>query len=367
MASGQEKTEKPTAKRLSEARKKGQVAKSMDLTTALSLGGIALTLFLYGAYFTQSLMRLLRGIWLHWLRHADMLTTGGIQTLMIDVCLKTIVIMLPFLLVPLVVGVAINLYQTQFLFSMQALRFSLDRLNPLNGFKRFFSQRSMVELAKGILKMAIVGAACYLLINGKLGQLMALSQMNFAQGWEVIFQILLEMSCLIALILFVMGLADYIYQRYQYTKGLRMTKQEVKDEHKNMEGDPKLKGRMRSVGKAMMRKRMLKAVPQADVVVTNPTHFSVAIQYDPDISPAPRVVAKGADELAFRIREMAKENKVPIVENKPLARSLYATVEVDHMIPPELFVAVAEVLAYVFRKNKGRGKPHVRRMLMGKR
>lgn len=367
MAGANEKTEKPTPKRLAEARRRGQVAKSADFSSALVLGAITLLLIMYGAYFMEYLSRLTRQFLWHQLKMADSLTLTTFTKLFGDVIFHIVLLIAPFLVGAMLIGVLANIFQIRILFTLQPLKPSLSKLNVIQGFKRMFSQRSLVELAKGVLKMVIVGCCAYGVIRGHQDHLMAMTHMGFMQAWELIFQVVIQISALIAVVLLVLGIADWWYQKYQLTKQLMMTRQEVKDEMKNTEGNPEVKRKVKAMGQTIAFKKMLKAVPTADVVVTNPTHFAVAIQYDPDIAPAPRVVAKGADHMAFQIRELAKTSGVPVVENKPLARSLYAMVEVDHMIPPELFIAVAEVLAYVFKRNKGRRrKSHIRRMVEGR-
>lgn len=362
MSGGSDKTEKPTPRRLSEARKKGQVAKSTDLNSAIVLGGVALILAMYGAYFFEYLMRIAREMLSHQLRHANELTQLTFEALFRDTVFHIVLAMLPFLIGIMVIGVLANIAQIKVMFTMHPLKPSMEKLNAISGFKRMFSQRSIVELIKGILKMVVVATCSYAVIRANQEHLLAMSAMGFAQSWALIAKVAFDICVAIAIILLILGMADWWYQKYQLRKQLMMTKQEVKDEMKNTEGNPQVKSKIKQQGQAILRQQMMKAVPTADVVVTNPTHFAVAIQYDPDVAPAPRVVAKGADNMAFQIRALAKEHGIPIVENKPLARSLFAAVEVEHMIPPELFIAVAEVLAYVFKRNKGRRKSHVRRM-----
>ncbi len=349
-----EKTEKPTPRRLSQAREHGQVAKSTDLNSALVMGAIAMVMMIYGSYFFQSMLRVGVELLRHQLRINKPMTIIGFQTLFNDMLWHTLILMGPFLGATAVMAVVANIAQIKFLWTLHPLKPSWEKVNLMKGFKRLFSQKSLVELLKGLVKMAIIGGCAYGIIHSQERHLFAMSQMNFFQAWQLIGQIAFQLCVTTAIALLFLGIADWWYQHHQLMKQLRMTRQEVKDEIKNNEGNPQIKQKIRSTGQAMVRRRMLKAVPNADVVVTNPTHFAVAIQYDPDEAPAPLLIAKGADELAFRIRELAKESGVPIVENKPLARSMYAMVEVGQMIPPELFIAVAEVLAFVFRKNRGR-------------
>jgi flagellar biosynthetic protein FlhB len=257
----------------------------------------------------------------------------------------------------MVSGAMANLVQVGPLFTMQPLMPNFQKLNVLAGLKKLFSMRSTVELLKGLFKIVILASIFVSIIQGNFQRFLALSQEDFILAWHFGAGILGQMAGWACAVYMVFGAADWFYQRYEYQKQMRMTRQEVRNEWKSMEGDPKIKQRIRAFGQKMVMKRQLAKVPLADVVVTNPTHFAVALQYDPDIAPAPRVVAKGQDHFALKIREVAKENNVPIIENKPLARSLYSAVEADDMIPAELYVAVAEVLAIVFKKNKSRKAP----------
>jgi flagellar biosynthetic protein FlhB len=210
----------------------------------------------------------------------------------------------------------------------------------------------MVEFAKSILKLVIVGACGYAAINSREGDLLGLIGLETPIALNIIGSILINMIINMCLAMLILGFLDKKYQTYEYEKSIKMTKQEVKDEHKDIEGDPKIKAKIKSIQMQMARQRMMSAVPQADVVVTNPTHYAVAIQYDKSKAPAPIVVAKGVDYLAFQIRDIAKNNNVPIIENRPVARALYNTVPVDGIIPSDLYVAVAEILAYVYNNKR---------------
>ncbi|MCA9788411.1 MAG: flagellar biosynthesis protein FlhB [Cyanobacteria bacterium HKST-UBA06] len=368
MSNAGQKTEKPTPRRIADARKKGQVAKSQDLTAAMVIGGIMLVLSLYGPTMLAYLIRLFRQFFVH------QMAVSGKAPMSLDAFLHLFssgvmhmtLLMAPFLVGAMIVGASINLFQVKPLVAFEAIHPKFNKLNPVEGFKRMFSQRALVELVKGILKIALVSAVCFFVVQAQLGFLLSTGQMTLIHASSGLFQTILNMTLGVGLALFVLGAADWRYQIFQLMKQLRMSRQEIKDEMRNSEGSPEMKRKMKSVGQSLVRKRMLAAVPQADVVLTNPTHFSVAIQYDPDECAAPRVIAKGADVLAFKIREVAKAHGVPMMENKPLARALYAQVEVDHMIPPHLFVAVAQVLAFIFTQNKGRRQQRDRwRKLVG--
>ncbi|MBX2861262.1 MAG: flagellar biosynthesis protein FlhB [Vampirovibrio sp.] len=351
-ASG-EKTEKPTPRRMQEARERGQVAKSQDLNGALILGSATLLMVMVGPYTYNTLFSMTKHIYSNLL--TAKLTEMDIYTLISEMSNATILLILPFFLGVLTMGLLANLMQVKPLFTVKPLMPKLDKINPIQGFKRLFSMKSIVEVVKAILKMAIIGGCGIFIITSYQGELLSggTTQNPWASAMNIV-QVLGLVAFWASTIFLVLGLIDWRYQAYEMEKQLRMSRQEIKDERKNLEGDPLMKGQMRKMGMQLARKRQLAEVPKADVVITNPTHFSIAIQYDPDVSPAPRVVAKGVDHFAFKIREVAKEAGVPMVENKPLAQSLYKTVEAGHMIPPDLFVAVAEVLAFVFSKNKGR-------------
>jgi flagellar biosynthetic protein FlhB len=260
----------------------------------------------------------------------------------------------PILIIIMVAGVLANVVQTGGLhFSLHPLKPKWSKLNPLKGFGRIFSKTSLVELFKSLFKISIVSVIAYQTINSHWDEIPLL--MGYGVGQVLVFmgEVMVEIMIKVLLVMIFLAALDFSFQKYTYLENLRMTKQEVKDERKDLEGNPQIKQRIRSVQMEMMRRRMMAAVPEADVVVTNPTHFSIAIKYDTKIDAAPVVVAKGQNEIALRIREIAKESNVPLVEDKPLARTLYKTVDVGQLIPASLYKAVAEILAYVF-KLKGK-------------
>ena len=269
------------------------------------------------------------------------------------------IIVVPFFVALFIFAIIVIRMDVGHVFSLQKAKFNLENLSPqkmLQNAKRLvnpFQPRSMVEFAKSILKLVIVGACGYSAVNSRKGDLLGLVGLEIPISLNVICSILINMIINMCLAMLVLGYLDKKYQTYEYEKSIKMTKQEVKDEHKDIEGDPKIKAKIRSIQMQMARQRMMSAVPQADVVVTNPTHYAVAIQYDKSKAPAPIVVAKGVDYLAFQIRDIAKNNNVPIVENRPVARALYNTVPVDGIIPSDLYVAVAEILAYVYNSKRG--------------
>ncbi len=352
-----DKTEKPTAKRIQDAREKGQVVKSQDFNGAIVLIAATGAMAFAGPYALSTLygqMQYTFGKVLSSPFALKPLTFENYNSLVGSTIQSMVVLMLPFLLTVMILGALSNLVQVKPLFAIQAIYPKLDKINPINGFKRFWSTRSLVEVLKAFVKMGIIGAAGTMIIQNHMQELLSLGQADVPVAWAAIVNILGEIAKWACAMFFIAGLIDWRYQAWEFEKQMRMSRQEIKDERRNMDGDPQMKGRIRQMGVKMARTRQLAAVPTADVVITNPTHYAIALKYDPDIAPAPVVVAMGKDIFAQKIKEVAKENNVPMVENKPLARALYPVIEVDAMIPPDLFVAVAEVLAYVFSKNKGR-------------
>ena len=258
----------------------------------------------------------------------------------------------PFLAAGLVVAIVISIVQVGWQVSTKPLEPKLDKFNPVNGFKRIFSKDSLFNLLMSILKIVLVFYVAYTCIKGQANNLFILYEIPLNQAISLIGDIIIDTGLRISLCYLVVGLADYIYQRHRFNEDMKMTKQEVKDEFKNTEGNPEIKGRQRQRMREASRRRMMQDVPKADVVITNPTHFAVAIKYDAETSKAPIVLAKGEDYLAQKIKEAAREHHIEIVENKPLARMLYANVDIGQEIPPELYQAVAEILAMVYNMRE---------------
>ncbi|MDE6516344.1 MAG: flagellar biosynthesis protein FlhB, partial [Acetatifactor sp.] len=262
---------------------------------------------------------------------------------------NVLLIILPILLIGYVVSFLCDLVQVKWKVSSKPLKPKLSKLNPLKGIKKIFSVNALVELVKAILKIALILYITYSFMKDKVVLIFSLYDMPLMQALSLVAETVTDLGIRIASVYAVIAMADYIYQKFKFQQDMKMTKQEVKDEYKNAEGDPQIKGKIRQKMREASMRRMMQALPQADVVITNPTHFAVAIQYDPEVADAPLVLAKGSDHLAARIKEIARENHIEIVENKPLARMLYANVEVGQMVPPELYQAVAEVLAFVYQ------------------
>ena len=273
---------------------------------------------------------------------------GDISILLRTVMLRLLITLLPILLIGFAVAFISDLFQVKWRPTTKPLQPKFSKLNPLNGFKKIFSAQSLVELVKSIAKILLIALVSYSYIKDKGALLYALYDMSMMQAVNLIGETVIDLGIRISAIYMIIAGADFMYQKYKFKNDMKMTKQEVKEEYKNAEGDPEIKGKIKARMREASQRRMMQAIPKADVVITNPTHYAVAIQYDTEVAPAPIVVAKGSDYLAQKIKEIARENNIEIVEDKPLARMLYANVDVDKQIPPELYQAVAEVLAMVY-------------------
>ena len=351
-----EKTEEATTRRRTKERERGNVAKSKDMESAMvMIGGIAL-LGVFWKHIYTNILAMMQDTFNN--LNPNSIDTTSIIGILYPYFRYTGIIVLPFFVFLFILAIVVIRMDVGHVFSLQKAKFNLENLSPrrmLENAKRMFNPfqpRSMVEFAKSILKIVIVGACGYSAVNSRKGDLLGLVGLEIPVALNIIGSILVSMIINMCLAMLILGYLDKKYQTYEYEKSIKMTKQEVKDEHKDTEGDPKIKARIKSIQMQMARQRMMSAVPQADVVVTNPTHYAVAIQYDKTKAPAPIVVAKGVDYLAFQIRDVAKSNNVPIVENRPVARALYNNVPVDGIIPSDLYVAVAEILAYVYNSKR---------------
>ncbi len=349
---GAEKTEQPTAKKLNDARKEGQVAKSQEIATAFSLFALFLIIrFGYGfmgTNFQQVFARVYNNIPNVTRTYDGQLPVATIVMMLRNAMLTIMLTGAPFFIIGFIVAFLCDFVQVGYKPTAKPLMPKLSKLNPISGFKKIFSTRKLFELAKSIAKLAVMSIIIYTFFMGRTESIFLLYDIPLKQAIGLMGNLIIDLGIRISAAYMVIAFIDLIYQRRRFRKDMMMTKKEVKDEFKNSEGDPAIKSAQRRRMMEASRRRMMQALPQADVVITNPTHYAVAIKYDAEESDAPIVVAKGADYLAQKIKEVAKENKVEIVENKPLARMLYANVEVGEMVPPELYKAVAEVLAYVY-------------------
>jgi flagellar biosynthetic protein FlhB len=346
---GGEKTESPTAKRRSEAREEGNIAKSQELNTVVTL--MAATIFL--RFYMPTLRDLISDLMIQFfsLINAETAEMDPLNLFMqiFPGALKVVLEgAIPLGIFIMFLGVGVNLMQVGFLFTLKPLEPKLSKIDPIKGSKKFFSMRSIVDTLKNIMKLIVVGTVAYTTIKSEFGSCMRM--VNETTYHMILFTLLLifKVTMKIILTLLVIAIIDYAYQKYEHEKKLKMSKQEIKEEHKAQEGDPKVKGRIRQLQREMSQRRMMNDVPQATVVVTNPTHLSIAIQYEENMS-SPLVVAKGTDNVAMKIREIAQENDIPLYEDIPLARAMYDIVEPGDEIPVEFYNAVAEVLAFVYK------------------
>ncbi|WP_372679373.1 flagellar biosynthesis protein FlhB [Desulfosarcina sp.] len=342
----QDKTEQPTGKKLADSRQKGNVAQSREIPSVLILTGSLGVLFFAGSWMLGRLTEVMRAMY----QRAGTLSMlpETMHTLFLEIFLNGIVVLVPLMLAVMTAAVLGNVAQFGFLFTGEKLSPNLAKLNPISGLKKLMSLRSLVELAKSIIKLVIISGVAYIVIHRYLDQIPGLMQLSIGNIIRFIGQVSFQICLYTCMVLFLMAALDFAYTRWQHQQDLKMTKQEVKDEYKQREGDPSVKARIRSVQREMARRRMMEAVPEATVVITNPTHLAIALKYEEGMH-APTVVAKGAGFIAQKIKAIAIENDIPLVENKPLARTIFKSTEIGDFIPAELYRAIAEILAYVFR------------------
>lgn len=347
-----EKTEQATDARREEFRKRGQVAHTRELASALVLLGSAVAIFALSRFFFQQILDLFQGSYgddlVQRIRHGNFIEALRFSGE------KAAFLVFPATLVAALVGVMSSVVQIGFLQVEDAFSPDFNKINPIEGFKRIFSLRSVIEAAKSLMKMLLVAAVIYMILREELTHLPQAMQYSVSEIIFYIGQIVFKLLVGAGFIMLILSGADYFFQRWDLEKKMMMTKQEVKEEMKQREGDPLIKARIRRVQRDIANRRMMDAIPKADVVITNPTHIAVVLKYDANL-PAPQLVAKGADLVAEKIKAIAREHKIPIIENKPLARTIFKTMKLGQVIPRELFVAVAEVLSYVFKlKNRMR-------------
>ena len=348
---GQEKTEVPTEKKRRESREEGQVAFSKELSSAALLAGIVLTLVATSPIILDAMRQLMSQIFRD-LAQSEELSIDSIFTLSGEILSIILPAFAPFAAVIIFVGIFASVLQVGVLITFKAISPKFNKISPLTGLKRLFSSQSLADFLKSMAKLIIVGFVGYLTYIDKITELNGLSVSTPESILIYNFTVVAEVAGKIVLALVAIAIFDYFYQRWHHEQQLMMTKQEVKDETKQTEGDPQLKARIRQIQREMSNARMMQEVPKADAVIVNPTHFSVAILYDRDVMTAPEVIAKGADHLALRMRTVARENNVPILERPELARDLYANVEIGDDIPERFYKAIAEILAFVYRLRK---------------
>ena len=348
---GQEKTEVPTEKKRRESREEGQVAFSSELSSAAFLAGNVLTLVATSPIILDAMRQLMSQIFRD-LAQSEELSIDSIFTLSGEILSIILPAFAPFVAVIIFVGIFASVLQVGVLITFKAIAPKFNKISPLTGLKRLFSSQSLADFLKSMAKLIIVGFVGYLTYIDKITELNGLSVSTPESILIYNFTVVAEVAGKIVLALVAIAIFDYFYQRWHHEQQLMMTKQEVKDETKQTEGDPQLKVRIRQIQREMSNARMMQEVPKADAVIVNPTHFSVAILYDRDVMTAPEVIAKGADHLALRMRTVARENNVPILERPELARDLYANVEIGDDIPERFYKAIAEILAFVYRLRK---------------
>lgn len=348
----QEKTEEATPRKREEARRKGQVFKSVELVGAITLLTTYLVLKLVGPYMAGRVLTFSRTLWEQ--GATQDWSEAGVRLLLVNTFLMVATVVAPMLLAAAVAGIAGNILQVGFNFTLEPLIPKFERIDPVSGLKRIFSARSVAELVKSIIKIIIISYIAYKTVADDIMIFPSLLGMEMIQVIVFVAELVSRLLLWIGVAMLVMALADYLYQRWEYERSLMMTKQEIKDEFKQTEGNPEIRSKIKQKQREMARRRMMQDVPKADVIVTNPTHFAVALAYQQEAMGAPKVLAKGQDLVALRIRTLAKEHGIPIVENPPLAREIHRTVEIGQEIPGAMYQAVAEVMAFVFQlKQKG--------------
>ena len=350
---GGEKTEEPTSKKLNDARKDGKVAKSKEIDNGFGLLAFFLSIKIFLGFAGGKLLEIFR--WSYAIipdiveMNGTGITVSTFGSLLTEVIKYLLITLFPFMIFGFGTTVVVEIAQVGWKPTTKPLQPKLSKFNPVNGFKRIFSKQAIVNLLMALAKIGLVIYIAYIGVRDQIKTLFVMYDIPLMQALEFIYDVICDIGIKIAIVYIILGFIDYAYQKWKFKDDMKMTKQEVKDEYKNAEGDPQIKSKQKQRMMEASRRRMMKSVPEADVVITNPTHIAVAIKYDNTKDEAPRVLAKGEDYLANKIKEAAKEANVPIVENKPLARALYATVEVDEVIPPELYQAVAEILAMVYK------------------
>jgi len=345
-----DKTEEPTPHRLREARKKGQVFKSMELNSAINILGVMSLFFVFSAVAFQGIEEVFNLFLGNLL--ALPLTLGNAQTVLWEGVTRYFTIMAPIFAVALLLGVVSNVVQVGFLVSTEQMAPKLNRLNPLEGLKKIASKKALFEMVKALLKIGIISTVAFLYIRSRMDDLMLLINQTAAASLQAFWNIMTILGILVGVVFLFLAFMDYIYQRYEHKVSLKMSRKEIKDEFKHMEGDPLIRSKIKEKQRALAKERMMQEVPAADVVITNPTEIAVALVYDEGNDSAPRLVAKGVEVLAQRIREIAVEHDIAIVENPSVAQMLWKKTEIGDEIPIELYQVVAEIMAMVYRMRE---------------
>lgn len=347
---GEERTEEATEQRRQDFRKRGQVAMTRELSSVLMLLGTAMVLWLLGRFMLQQISEIVTESIGSFLVTAA--RQGDYKPAIFYVLKKAALVCGPLFGMLFITSIASTVMQVGLLNNEEALNFNLEKLNPISGLKRLFSLKALVEGGKSIIKIVLISAVVYVMVKDQIVKVPSLVALPINQLMVFCGDLTIRLLGGVGVFMAVLAAADYFFQRWELEKQMRMTKQEIKEEHKSREGDPMIKARIRRIQREMANKRMMADVPTADVIVTNPTHIACAIKYDPATMAAPILIAKGADAIAEKIKELARENNVPIMENKPLARTMYKTMKIGQVIPRELFTAIAQVLSYVYKLKR---------------
>jgi flagellar biosynthetic protein FlhB len=345
-----EKTEEPSQHRIDEFRKKGDVATSKELTSVLVLSACLMTLSMSLVYVYEEMTKYIE--WLYTLDIATAYTEKSLNTITTRTFMVGLKCGAPVMFTALCVGVLVQVAQIGFLYSPDILELNLDRINPLKGIKKLFSMQSIFEAVKGVVKFAVILSVVYIYLKDDIARYNGFMHLEFFQSFVYGKELLMKLSFAMLMALGVVAMLDFAYQKITYQKKLRQTKQQIKQESKEQDGNPEIKQRIRQMQREMSRKRMIKDVQKADVIITNPTHISIVLKYDQENMVSPMIIGKGQDHMALKIREIAKLHNIPIVENVLLARTLYKTVKVGAPVPRNLYKAVAEVLAFVYKLKK---------------
>lgn len=355
MEDKENKTEDATPKKLQDAKKKGQIAKSGDLNGASGFFIFTILITSLGNYLLQNSYTYMK-LSIARTPSTD-ITERFLRNIFLDDLVSAIRMLLPFFAVAMVVGIIANLIQVGFIFTVEPLKPNIKKLNPIEGFKNMFSKKTFLTLIKNLMKLVLIFYLAYKTLSTEFVRILNTGNIGTEKLFPFFLEFIKDISIDIAIVMFLLGIMDYVLERQEWKKNLRMSKQDIKDEHKQMEGDPEIKGKRKQKQREISMGRMMQDMEDSTVVITNPTHLSVVLKYDSEKDKAPLVTAKGADHLAKKIREKAKEYKIPIIENKPLARTMYKDVDIGDTVPTELYQAIAEVLALVYdieRKNKGK-------------
>lgn len=345
-----EKTEKATPKKRQDARKEGNIFQSKEINSAATLLFAVAILGIMGNSLYMNMYNMMEFVFTDFLTRDYAEGMGNIKKLMTYSAMETLINSLPILAGITVIGLLISYLQVGFL--MNPIKVKFSKLNPLNGFKNMFSIKSLFELVKSFFKIFVISYIVASYLKDEMGNISLFYELTIPQTFAYVAELTYNISIRICIGIFVLAIIDFAFQKYQYEKNLMMSKQEIKEEYKQSEGDPQIKSKIKQKQRELAMRRMMQDVPKADVIITNPTHFAVAVKYDKNKHSAPYVLAKGQDIMAQKIKSIGKENEVPIVENKPLARLLYKNVDINETIPQDLYQAVAEVLAYVYSVKK---------------